>query len=64
MKDGGISRIFSGGNDFWDRAKPSVIERNNGAPVDIKEVMWGSSALSYSAVISCADHLVDGTLAC
>jgi POT family proton-dependent oligopeptide transporter len=39
LKDGGWGRLWKGGDDFWNRAKPSyMIERDGG--VDESKVFW------------------------
>lgn len=39
LKDGGWGRMWKGGDDFWNRAKPSYIEQREGT-IDLAKVYW------------------------
>ena len=39
LGNGGIMRMFKGGDDFWNRAKPSYIEAREGS-IDRSRVFW------------------------
>ena len=39
LKDGGWKRMFRGGPDFWNPAKPSFIEARDGT-IDLEQVFW------------------------
>lgn len=39
LKDGGWGRMWKGGDDFWNRAKPSYIAQQEGS-LDVEKVFW------------------------
>lgn len=39
LADGGWRRMWKGGDDFWNRAKPSVIQEQEGS-LDVTKVFW------------------------
>lgn len=39
LKDGGWARMWKGGDEFWDRAKPSCIAAREGS-VDLEKIYW------------------------
>lgn len=40
LGNGGWSRMWKGGDDFWSRAKPSYIREMSGGELDLEKVFW------------------------
>jgi POT family proton-dependent oligopeptide transporter len=40
LSNGGVKRMWKGGDDFWNRAKPSYIREQNGGELDLEKVFW------------------------
>jgi POT family proton-dependent oligopeptide transporter len=40
LADGGVKRMWKGGDQFWNRAKPSWIASQNHGHLDITKVFW------------------------